>query len=59
MFSELQDELILAFTSQYKDILYEFVETYSPYDEIRNEYLHMNKEDFDSYYNEALQSYMG
>jgi len=56
---ELQEELMMSFTGQEKDILYEFAETYSPYDELLKEYSHLPKEEFDTYYNEALKAYIG
>jgi len=53
---ELQEELSLAFCSPDKDLLLEFVETYSPYDELRREY---ETPEFDAWYREAVDAYVG
>lgn len=56
---ELQDELVLGFCQEDKTLLTEFIDTYSPYDELREEYKHISKEEFDRYYNQTIRDYMG
>lgn len=55
--AELQEELTLAFCSAEKEILLEFVETFSPYDELKKEYGDLPE--FDGWYREAVDAYVG
>ena len=59
MSADLQEELIQAFTSDEKSLLEEFVETYSVYDELLEEYKMVSREVFDGFYKEALHIFMG
>lgn len=54
---ELQEELVLAFCEEDKTLLEDFIDTYSPYDELKKEY--NDNVDFDKYYNEAIRQYIG
>lgn len=56
---ELQEELVLAFCQEDKTLLTEFIDTYSPYDELKEEYKHISTEEFDRYYNQSVRDYMG
>jgi hypothetical protein len=56
---ELKEELALAFTNTEKSILYEFIETYSPYEELKVEYKHIDQELFEKYYQEAITLFIG
>jgi hypothetical protein len=42
-----------------KTFLQEFVETYSPYEELLVEYKHLPRETFEEYYASAIKEYMG
>jgi SAM-dependent methyltransferase len=55
--AELQEELTLAFCSAEKEILLEFVETFSPYDELKREYGELPE--FDGWFREAVDAYVG
>jgi hypothetical protein len=56
---ELQEELSMAFCGEDKELLKEFVEEYSPYDELRSEYREVEQSVFDDWYNEIIRSYLG
>jgi hypothetical protein len=56
---ELQDELLLAFTNEDKTLLQEFIDIYSPYEELKKEYHHIDPMLFESYYQESIKAYMG
>jgi hypothetical protein len=49
----------LAMCSDDKTFLQEFVETYSPYEELLVEYKHLPRETFEEYYASAIKEYMG
>jgi hypothetical protein len=55
---ELQEELANEFCSEEKALLHEFVETYSPYDELIKEYQHLPVHDFQRYYDNAVKEYI-
>lgn len=57
--SELKEELAMAFTSEDKDLLNEFVDTYSPYDELKSEYKDLDPVLFEEYYQNAIRIFMG
>jgi len=56
---DLRDELVSAFTSDEKSLLEEFVDTYSVYEELKEEYTMLSTDTFNSYYNYAIDRYMG
>ena len=56
---ELQEELVLGFCQEDKTLLTEFIDTYSPYDELKKEYEHVSEEEFNRYYNQSIRDYMG
>ena len=56
---ELQEELSMAFCGEDKELLKEFVEEYSPYDELRSEYREVEQSVFDDWYREIIRSYLG
>lgn len=57
--TELKEELALAFTSECKDLLHEFVDTFSPYDELKSEYTDLDPVLFEDYYQSAIRVFMG
>jgi hypothetical protein len=56
---EQQEELIAEFGAEEKGLLEEFVETYTPYEELLLEYRHLPREQFEEYYNRAVKEYTG
>ncbi len=56
---ELQDELLLAFCQDDKTLLIEFIDTYSPYEELKAEYKNADAEEFDRYYHQSVRDFMG
>jgi hypothetical protein len=56
---ELQEELVLAFCQEDKTLLEEFIDTYSPYDELKAEYHSLPEDEFKIYFNQAIKEYMG
>jgi hypothetical protein len=49
----------LAMCTEDKTFLQEFVETYSPYEELLAEYSHLPREEFEAHYAAAIKEYMG
>jgi hypothetical protein len=56
---ELQEELLLCFCQEDKTLLEEFIETYSPFDELKEEYKNIPYEEFITYYNQSIKEYIG
>jgi len=56
---ELQEELLLCFCQEDKTLLEEFINTYSPFDELKEEYKGIPDEEFVSFYNQSIKEYMG
>lgn len=56
---EQQEELIAEFGAEEKGLLEEFVETYTPYEELLLEYRHLPREQFEEYYHRAVKDYTG
>ena len=59
---ELQDELMEAFCQSDKTLLEEFIDTYSPYEELKREYVDsklIRGVEFDLYYQQCIKEYMG
>lgn len=56
---EQQEELVSEFGSEEKGLLEEFVETYTPYEELLLEYRHIPREQFEEYYHRAVKEYTG
>lgn len=54
-----QEELANEFCSPEKSLLVEFIETYSPYEELLSEYRHIPREEFEESYRKAIQEYLG
>ena len=56
---ELQEELGMEFCSTEKALLKEFVDEYSPYDELRSEYRNVDQATFDGWFSEIVRLYIG
>jgi hypothetical protein len=56
---ELQEEMILEFCSEEKSLLEEFVEQYSPYEELLKEYPDMDRAVFNETVEKAFNNYIG
>lgn len=56
---DLQEEMILEFCSDEKSLLEEFVDQYSPYEELLKEYPTMDREVFNQTVQNAQNSYIG
>lgn len=56
---ELQEEMILEFCSDEKSLLEEFVEQYSPYEELLKEYPDMDRAIFNETVEKATKNYIG
>jgi hypothetical protein len=56
---EQQEEIAEEFCSEQKFLLQEFVETYSPYEELLAEYHHLPREEFEQHYHSAIRQYLG
>jgi hypothetical protein len=54
-----QEEVTEEFCSTEKSLLLEFVETYSPYEELLEEYRHIDRNIFEEYYQKSLREYLG
>ena len=55
----LQEEIIMCFQQEDQLLLDEFIETYSPYHELRKEYDHITLSEFDLYYHQSILHFKG
>jgi hypothetical protein len=56
---EQQEELTTEFGSEEKGLLQEFVDTYTPYEELLIEYKNLPREQFEEFYIRAIKEYTG
>ena len=56
---DLKEEIMNEFTSDEKSLLMDFMDSYSLYDEIRQEYIHVSDEEFNRYYHTICKEYSG
>lgn len=56
---ELQEEVALCFCQEDKTLLLEFMDTYSPYDELKKEYSFMDERAFEEAFHAAMRAYSG
>jgi len=56
---EVQEEIALCFCQEEKTLLVDFLDTYSPYDELKKEYEHIDERLFEEAYQHAVRMYSG